>query len=53
MDSPVGWSIPLKGNELTLDDAITTAKQYEQVKSQLSTKRTTDVDELTSQLKTM
>ena len=45
--------ITLKGNELTLDDAITTARQYEQVKSQLSTKRMTDVDELTSQFKTM
>ena len=46
-------SLRLKGNELTLDDAITTARQYEQVKSRLSTKRTTDVDELTSQFLTM
>ena len=52
-DKEVSQSRRLKGNELTLDDAITTARQYEQVKSQLSTKRTTDVDELTSQFKTM
>ena len=52
-DKEVSQSLRLKGNELTLDDAITTARQYEQVKSQLSTKRTTDVDELTSQFKTM
>ena len=52
-DKEVSQSLRLKGNELTLDDAITTARQYEQVKSQLSTKRMTDVDELTSQFKTM
>ena len=52
-DKEVSQSLRLKGNELTLDDAITTARQCEQVKSQLSTKRMTDVDELTSQFKTM
>ena len=52
-DKEVSQSLRLNGNELTLDDAITTARQYEQVKSQLSTKRITDVDELTSQFKTM
>ena len=52
-DKEVSQSLRLKGNELTLDDAITTARQYDQVKSQLSTKRTTDVEELTSQFKTM
>ena len=52
-DKEVSQSLRLKGNELTLDDAITTARQCEHVKSQLSTKRMTDVDELTSQFKTM
>ena len=52
-DKEVSQSLRLKGNELTLNDAITTARQYEQVKSQLSTKRMTDVDELTLQFKTM
>ena len=36
-DKEVSQSLRLKGNELTLNDAIATARQYEQVKSQLST----------------
>ena len=52
-DKEVSQSLRSKGNQLILDDAIATARQYEQVTSQLSTKRTTDVDELTSQFKTM
>ena len=52
-DKELSQSLRIKGNELTLDEAITTARQYEQVKSQLNTKRMTDVDELTSQFKTM
>ena len=37
-DKELSRSLRLKGNELTLDDAVTTARQYEQVKCQLNVK---------------
>ena len=35
-DNELSRSLRLKGNELILDDALTTARQYEQVKCQLN-----------------
>ena len=45
--------LPRSGNELTLDDAVTTVRQYEQVKSQLNVKQSADVDEVTSRFRNM
>ena len=52
-DKELSQALRLKGNELTLDDAIDTARQYEQVKQQLKVKQTEDIDEVTSKFRNM
>ena len=52
-DKELSRSLRLKGNELTLDDAVTAARQYEQVKCQLNVKQSADVDEVTSRFRNM